>query len=55
MGAHWRVDGGEKTRFPSEDEANRAAFAYRLEHGTDLAVYRCEVCAGWHMGNTPDW
>jgi hypothetical protein len=55
MGSHWRADGAEKTRFRSADDANRAAFAYRLEHGVDLAVYSCEVCGGWHMGRTPDY
>ncbi|HLI74584.1 MAG TPA: hypothetical protein VKU86_11955 [Acidimicrobiales bacterium] len=48
--SHWRSDGGVKTRYRSEDEANRAAFAYRLEHGTDLAAYRCPICGGWHLG-----
>ena len=52
--AHWRVDGSPKTRFSSEDDANRAAFGARLDHGVDLSVYRCEVCGGWHLGNTPD-
>ena len=49
--SHWRADGGTKTRYRSEDEANRAAFAHRLEHGTDLFAYRCEFCGGWHLGN----
>ena len=52
--AHWKVDGTAKTRFPSEDEANRAAFAARLDHGVDLSVYRCEFCEGWHLGNQSD-
>jgi hypothetical protein len=52
--AHWRADGQAKARFSSEQEANRAAFGYRLEHGTDLAAYRCDFCGGWHLGNRPD-
>jgi hypothetical protein len=50
---HWRADGQPKTRFPSEQEAQRAAFGYRLEHGVDLAVYSCDICGGWHLGNSP--
>jgi len=52
--AHWRADGTAKARYPSEDDANRAAFSIRLEHGTDLAAYRCEFCSGWHLGTTDD-
>jgi hypothetical protein len=51
---HWRADGQPKTRYGSEQEANRAAFGYRLEHGVDLAAYKCEICGGWHLGNNPD-
>jgi len=51
---HWRADGTPKARFTSEQEANRAAFGYRLEHGTDLSAYACEICGGWHLGNSPD-
>jgi len=51
---HWRADGQPKTRFGSEQEANRAAFGYRLDHGADLAAYACEICGGWHLGNSPD-
>ena len=52
--AHWRADGEAKVRFASEQEANRAAFGYRLEHGSDLAAYQCTFCGGWHLGSTPD-
>jgi hypothetical protein len=51
---HWRADGNPKVRYPSETEANKAAFAFRLEHGTDLNVYQCEYCGGWHMGTSDD-
>jgi hypothetical protein len=51
---HWRADGQPKTRFKSEEEANRAAFGARLDHGVDLVAYACEICGGWHLGNSPD-
>ena len=52
--SHWRADGGAKTRYRSEAEANRAALGYRLEHGTDLLAYSCSFCGGWHLGNQLD-
>jgi hypothetical protein len=51
---HWRADGQPKTRFGSEQEANRAAFSSRLDHGVDLAAYRCDMCGGWHLGTNAD-
>lgn len=48
--SHWRSDGAAKTRFPSEADANRYGLQVRLEHGHDLAAYRCEFCGGWHLG-----
>ena len=54
MRSHWRADGQPKARFVSEDEANRAAFSARLDHGSDLSAYRCEMCGGWHLGNAPE-
>ncbi len=51
---HWRADGQPKARFRTEQEANRAAFGYRLDYGADLAAYECEICGGWHLGNNPD-
>ena len=48
---HWRADGQAKTRFPSQDEANRSAFLLRLELGVDLDPYECRFCRGWHLGN----
>jgi hypothetical protein len=51
---HYRADGQPKTRFGSEQDANRAAFSYRLDHGVDLAAYACDTCGGWHLGNSPD-
>jgi hypothetical protein len=52
--SHWRSDGQVKTRYRSEQDANRASLAYRLEHGTDLFAYACSFCGGWHLGNQPD-
>jgi hypothetical protein len=51
---HWRADGQPKTRYVSEQEANRAAFSSRLDHGVDLVAYACDMCGGWHLGNAPD-
>lgn len=50
--SHFRADGAPKTRFGSEADANRFALQVRLEHGTDLAAYRCELCGGWHLGGS---
>jgi hypothetical protein len=49
--SHWRSDGGPKTRFASQADAERAALQYRLEHATELITYQCEFCGGWHLGN----
>jgi hypothetical protein len=51
---HWRADGRPKTRFPSQDEANRSALFLRLEVGADLDPYQCAFCGGWHLGNRGD-
>jgi hypothetical protein len=48
--SHWRADGQPKTRFNSEQDANRATLQYRLDHGVDLGAYMCEFCGGWHLG-----
>jgi len=48
---HWRADGQPKTRFRSEDDANRSSLRLRLEQGADLDPYRCGFCGGWHLGN----
>jgi hypothetical protein len=48
---HWRADGQPKTRFASQDEANRSSLQLRLERGADLDPYRCGFCGGWHLGN----
>ncbi len=48
---HWRADGAPKVAYGSADEANRAAFQARLEHGVDLDPYRCSICSQWHLAN----
>ena len=48
---HWRADGQPKTRFTTQDEANRSSLQLRLEQGADLDPYRCGFCGGWHLGN----
>ncbi len=51
---HWRADGQPKTRFPTQEEANRSSLQARLERGADLDPYRCGFCGGWHLGNRSD-
>ncbi len=48
---HWRTDGRPKTRFATQDEANRSSLQIRLEQGADLDPYECRLCGGWHLGN----
>jgi hypothetical protein len=48
---HWRTDGQPKTRFDTQDEANRSSLQIRLEQGADLDPYECRFCGGWHLGN----
>jgi len=49
-GSHWRADGAPKVRYRTEREAQAAAADRTREAGVDLGAYRCEFCAGWHMG-----
>ncbi len=51
---HWRADGQPKTRFSTQDEANRSSLQARLERGADLDPYQCGFCGGWHLGNRPE-
>ncbi len=51
---HWRADGQPKTRFATQDEANRSSLQARLERGADLDPYQCTFCGGWHLGNRSD-
>jgi hypothetical protein len=48
---HWRADGRPKTRFATQDAANRASLQLRLEEGANLDPYQCSFCGGWHLGN----
>ncbi len=47
--SHWRSDGRAKVRYASRDEALRAAGERQIDSGTDLQVYQCAYCEGWHM------
>ncbi|MGH9098470.1 MAG: hypothetical protein ACRDWB_13725 [Acidimicrobiales bacterium] len=47
---HWRSDGQPKTRFATQEEANRASLRLRLEESADLDPYECGYCHGWHLG-----
>jgi hypothetical protein len=37
-----------KVRYATEREADDAAYRARME-GTQLAVYQCPWCNGWHL------
>jgi hypothetical protein len=50
MGPHWRADGAPKAAYLTQGEALSVAEERRHETGVELSVYRCDVCAGWHMG-----
>jgi len=52
--AHLRADGTAKTRFANQADAERAALHARLEHGSVLGSYECEMCGGWHLGTRSD-
>jgi hypothetical protein len=51
LGEHWRADGLPKTGYAKQTDALTAALMRRQESGVELNVYRCDVCAAWHMGN----
>jgi hypothetical protein len=52
LGAHWRADGTPKTAYRSEREAWSMADERRRETGVELAVYCCDFCSAWHLGNS---
>jgi len=54
LGPHWRADGTPKAGYLSQGEALSVAEERRHETGIDLGVYRCDVCACWHMGSRDD-
>ncbi len=49
-GSHWRADGRPKVRYASRQEAVLAAADRAEAAGTELGVYSCDFCHGWHMG-----
>ena len=51
LGPHWRADGAPKAAYLTQGEALSVAEERRHETGVELSVYRCDVCAGWHMGS----
>lgn len=51
---HWRGDGRPKVRYPSRADALVAASERSKEAGTELNVYECAYCGGWHMGRSPE-
>jgi hypothetical protein len=48
--SHWRADGVAKVRFATERDVQVVAADRSAESGVTLGVYRCDFCAGWHMG-----
>jgi len=52
LGSHWRADGHPKAAYRSQGDALTAALVRREKTGVELSVYRCDVCAAWHMGNS---
>jgi hypothetical protein len=52
LGEHWRADGAPKRGYRTRDDALAMAEDRRRESGVQLSVYRCEVCAAWHMGSS---
>jgi hypothetical protein len=48
--SHWRADGRAKVRFATRAQALVAAEDRGREAGTELGVYQCPFCGGWHMG-----
>ncbi len=48
--SHWREDGQPKVRYPSRADALVAADERSKDSGTELGVYECAFCGGWHMG-----
>lgn len=44
----------EKRRYPTSREAEATAQYQREESGeTDLEIYPCMFCHGWHIGHPP--
>lgn len=48
--SHWRRDGQPKVRYSHRSDALLAADERSKESGTELGVYECAFCKGWHMG-----
>jgi hypothetical protein len=51
-GTHWRADGQPKSTYRSQGEAFGVADERRAESGVELSVYQCQICGGWHLGNS---
>ena len=50
--SHVRADGSPKQRYSSEAEGREAAQLQWAINGSELAVYRCEICSGWHLARS---
>jgi hypothetical protein len=41
-----------KVRYGHRETADKACEAMKRKHGSILEAYRCEDCAGWHIGHS---
>lgn len=50
-----RLDCSEKRRYATEREARETAdYQMLLNLDLELAVYKCELCGGWHLTRQTD-
>lgn len=47
---HYREDGRPKQRYETRVFAVRVRRQMRAKGQKGVQVYRCEYCAGWHLG-----
>jgi hypothetical protein len=53
-GANARICKSGKAIY-SRSGAKSAAKRMERRHKRSVSAYRCELCKGWHVGNTPWW
>ncbi len=48
--------GHPKRRYPSRQEAMRAAARIEVSQCVEMNAYQCDRCGGWwHIGKRPEW
>jgi hypothetical protein len=50
-GAHTTLIGRPKVAYETRDEAEARARSLMKHEGAPMSVYRCGVCAKWHVGH----